>query len=68
MPKLKTRKSAATRFKVTGTGKVMRMKGPSGHFRRRKSASMKRQLSRKTEVAPGDLGKVRRMLGLGVGK
>ena len=68
MPKLKTRKSASTRFRVTGTGKLLRMKGPRGHFRRRKPANMKRQLSRKTAVAPSDSGRVRRMLGTGARK
>jgi len=42
MPKLKTHKSAAKRFHVTGSGKIMRTKGGKSHLRRRKSASAKR--------------------------
>src|ERR687883_566581 len=34
MPKMKTHKGAAKRFKVTGTGKIMRTKHMKSHFRR----------------------------------
>jgi len=44
--KLKTYKAAAKRFRVTGTGKVMRSKGGKSHLRRRKSARVKSQLSK----------------------
>jgi large subunit ribosomal protein L35 len=42
MPKMKTHKGAKKRFHISGTGKVLRTKGPKGHFRRRKSARVKR--------------------------
>jgi len=42
--KLKTHKATAKRFRVTGSGKVMRTKGGKSHLRRRKSARVKRQL------------------------
>ncbi len=32
MPKLKTKRSAAKRFKVTGTGKLMKMNANKSHF------------------------------------
>ena len=41
--KLKTHKATAKRFRVTGSGKVMRTKGRQGHFRRRKSKRSKRR-------------------------
>jgi large subunit ribosomal protein L35 len=42
MPKIKTHKSTAKRFKVTGTGKLMRMKIGKSHLRRRKAGRVKR--------------------------
>ncbi len=47
MPKLKTHKGAKKRFHISGTGKVLRTKGPKSHFRRRKSKRMKRMLGGK---------------------
>jgi large subunit ribosomal protein L35 len=40
--KLKTHKATAKRFKVTGSGKIMRTKGGKSHLRRRKSKRAKR--------------------------
>ena len=42
MPKLKTHKSAAKRFRFTGTGKIMRMKQGTSHLRRNKAKRTKR--------------------------
>ena len=50
MPKLKTHKSTAKRFKVTGTGKLVRSKMPKGHLRRRRSKRLRRGLDRTTPV------------------
>ncbi len=50
MPKLKTHKSTAKRFKVTGTGKLVRSNMPKGHLRRRKPKRSKRGLNRTAEV------------------
>jgi large subunit ribosomal protein L35 len=44
--KLKTHKSTAKRFRVTGTGKVVRTKGGKTHFRRRRSQRAKAQLDK----------------------
>lgn len=49
--KLKTHKATAKRFKVTGTGKVMRTKGGKSHFRRRKSGRVRRSLDKMEEVS-----------------
>ncbi|GAB4569040.1 MAG: 50S ribosomal protein L35 [Anaerolineae bacterium] len=43
--KLKTYKAASKRFRVTGSGKLMRTKGGKSHLRRRRSKRAKRQLS-----------------------
>lgn len=42
MPKLKTHKGAAARFRKTGTGKIVRMKGHRSHLRRKKANRTKR--------------------------
>jgi len=42
MPKIKTHKSTAKRFKVTGTGKLMRSKVGKSHLRRHKSRRVRR--------------------------
>ena len=39
---MKTHKGVKKRFHITGTGKVVRSKGPKSHFRRRKAARVKR--------------------------
>ncbi len=50
MPKLKTHKSTAKRFKVTGSGTLVRSVMPKGHLRRRKSKRTRQSLDRTTEV------------------
>lgn len=65
MPKMKTRKSAKRRFKVTGTGKVMRMKGMRSHFRRRKSPRSQRSFDKMFEIAPSDRKRFKRLLPYG---
>ncbi|MDE6984475.1 MAG: 50S ribosomal protein L35 [Lachnospiraceae bacterium] len=44
MPKMKTSRSAAKRFKVTGTGKLKRAKAYKSHLLTKKSAKTKRNL------------------------
>lgn len=63
MPKMKTDRGAAKRFKVTGTGRLRRRKAFRSHLLEKKSSTRTRRLSRETDVAPGDLRQVRRMLG-----
>ena len=48
--KLKTHKATAKRFKITGTGKVMRTKGGKSHLRRRSSKRVKRQFDKMLDV------------------
>jgi large subunit ribosomal protein L35 len=66
MPKMKTNKQAARRFKITGTGKVMRTKGMKSHLRRKKSPRTKRMFDRMMEVAPADRKRIRQLLPYGV--
>jgi large subunit ribosomal protein L35 len=48
--KLKTHKATAKRFRVTGTGIVVRTKGGKSHLRRRKSSRVKRKLDKMLTV------------------
>jgi large subunit ribosomal protein L35 len=48
--KLKTHEATAKRFCKTGSGKIMRMKGRQGHFRRWKSKQAKRLFTKMQEV------------------
>lgn len=48
--KLKTHKATAKRFRVTGSGKLVRTKGPKSHLRRKKSDRTKNQLDEMVEV------------------
>ena len=50
MPKIKTHKSTAKRFKITATGKVMRTKVGKSHLRRRKPKRNKRSFDRRIPV------------------
>lgn len=64
MPKTKTHRGAAARFKVTGTGRLRRGQQNGRHNAEYKSSTRKRRLSRDVEVSSGDRKNVRRMLGL----
>lgn len=66
MPKMKTNKQAARRFKITGTGKVMRTKGMKSHLRRKKSPRTKRMFDRMLEVSPADRKRIKQLLPYGV--
>lgn len=60
--KLKTHKATAKRFKITGTGKVMRTKGGKSHFRRRRSQRAKQALGKMIVVTHiADAKRVRKL-------
>jgi len=63
--KLKTKRSASKRLKVTGTGKVMRRKGWKGHLLSGKNATRKRRLTGAKEVDKDNMKNVKRMLPYG---
>ncbi|HQP10591.1 MAG TPA: 50S ribosomal protein L35 [Candidatus Omnitrophota bacterium] len=65
MPKLKTNKSAAKRFKVTKTGKLKKRSARRGHILGKMSRKAKRNLRRSTYVASTDAKQIRRMLPYG---
>jgi large subunit ribosomal protein L35 len=63
MPKQKRHSAAKKRFKVTGTGKLLRRKAMSSHLLRKKSAKRKRSHAQDHAVHPSDTREVKRMLG-----
>ena len=63
MPKQKTHSGAKKRFKVTGTGKLLREKAGKRHLLERKSSALTRRLSGTTEVAKADVKSVNKLLG-----
>lgn len=65
MPKLKTRKAVAKRFKITKKGKIKRMKAGRSHILTKKSRNRKRHLRKSTLVSTSFLRKVRRQLPYG---
>ena len=64
MPKMKTHKGAATRFKVTGSGTITRRKAGLNHILEKKPSKRTRRLARETELTGGDREHVKRQLGL----
>lgn len=63
MPKLKTHKATAKRFKLTGSGKLVRTKGEKRHLRRKRSKRAKRTPWRMIEVeTPGEIKRVKRLV------
>ena len=65
MPKMRTHKGAAKRFRVTGTGKIMRGKAFKSHILTKKSPKRKRNFRHETEVAACDNNVIKKNLGIG---
>lgn len=62
MPKLKSRKAAAKRFRATGTGKIVRRKAFKNHILEKKTTDKKRKFSKAVIVDERDADNVRGML------
>jgi len=62
MPKMKTNRGAAKRFKATGTGKIRRSKAFTSHILTKKSTKRKRNLRKSGLIVAADLKAVKRML------
>ena len=65
MPKLKTRKAAAKRVRVTRRGKLMHAKGTAGHLKYKKSYRARKAGKKMTALPSGFARKVRAMLRVG---
>jgi large subunit ribosomal protein L35 len=63
MPKMKTSKTAAKRFRKTGTGKLKRLQSMRQHLFEHKPSTRTRRLDGYVGVHPGDARKIRRLLG-----
>jgi large subunit ribosomal protein L35 len=64
MPKIKTHRGAAKRFRLTGTGKVRRNHAFHNHILAKKSPRRKRNLRGTTICDPADQKAIKRMLGV----
>ena len=62
MPKMKTHRGAAKRFKKTGTGKIVRASAFRRHILTSKTTKSKRQMRGSKEVSAADAPKLQRML------
>jgi large subunit ribosomal protein L35 len=62
MPKLKTNRAAAKRFRATGKGRLRRSKAYASHLLGHKSPKRKRNLRKRTLVHPNDQKGLRRLL------
>ena len=62
MPKIKTNRAAAKRFRVTGTGKIKRNKGFKRHILSSKGKKRKRRLRKATLVAAVEARNIRQLI------
>jgi len=63
MPKMKTHSGAGKRFRLTGTGKVMRRRANRNHMFEHKSSRLTRRLYDEVTVAPSDVKEIKKLLG-----
>jgi large subunit ribosomal protein L35 len=63
MPKQKSHRGAAKRFKVTSTGKIRRRHAFMNHMLEKKTSRRKRRLNSSAEVSRADAKTIRRLLG-----
>ena len=64
MPKMKTGSGAKKRFKVTGSGKLLRRHAMQSHNLEHKSAKRKRAFGKDYVVAKADTPRLKKLLGL----
>jgi large subunit ribosomal protein L35 len=63
MPKMKTHSGANKRFRLTGTGKIMRRRANRNHYFEHKPSTRTRRLAGYVELAPGDGKNMKKLLG-----
>ncbi len=63
MPKMKTHSGTAKRFKVTGSGKIVRRRANRNHLLEHKSSRVTRRLAGEQEISPNDVREIKRLLG-----
>ena len=62
MPKMKTKKSASKRFKVTGKGVIKRARATKRHILTKRTTKNKRQLRGMVQMSPGDVRSAHSMM------
>lgn len=60
MPKIRTHRGTKKRFRVSGTGRLMRRHGFRSHLLEHKSSKRKRVYNKQHDVSPSDSRKIRR--------
>jgi large subunit ribosomal protein L35 len=63
MPKNKTHSGASKRFRLTGSGKVLRARANRRHLLEHKPSTRTRRLAGTVELAPADAKKIKKLLG-----
>ena len=65
MPKIKTNRGAAKRFKTTGSGKIARSKAFANHILTKKSTKRKRNLRKSTTVNSANIKQIAKLIPYG---
>ncbi len=63
MPKNKTHSGSSKRFRITGTGKIMRRRAGRNHLLEHKPSTLTRKLANEVEMAPADAKRIKKLLG-----
>jgi large subunit ribosomal protein L35 len=63
MPKTKTHSGSAKRFRITGSGRILRQRANRRHYLEHKPSTLTRRLDGTVEMAPSDTKRIKRLLG-----
>jgi len=63
MPKMKTHSGAKKRFRLTGTGKIVRRRANRQHYFEHKPSTRTRRLANEVTLSPADLKPMKKLLG-----
>ncbi len=62
MPKMKSHSGASKRFRITGTGKIMRRRANRNHLLEHKSSTRTRRLFDEVQMDPADVKRIKKLL------
>ena len=63
MPKNKSHSGAGKRFRITGSGKILRQRANRRHYLEHKPSTLTRRLAGMVEMAPSDAKRIKKLLG-----
>jgi len=63
MPKNKSHSGAGKRFRITGSGKILRQRANRRHYLEHKPSTRTRRLAGTVEMAPSDAKRIKKLLG-----